>query len=448
MGINKITKFRIEKGMRVFLVVWFGQTVSVIGSGLTGFALDIWIYQRTGSVTQFALAFLFSQIPPILISPFAGALVDRWNRRYCMILSDLGAGLSTVTISLLLFTGHLHIWHVYIATALSSVFSTLQWPAYSASIPMLVPKEQLNRANGLTELSESLTMLLPPVLGGALLVTIQLQGVILIDFVTFLFSVVTLLSVRFPKIKPDTTEDDSSDTTEEEEKSSLFSDLTYGWKYINSRPGLLALIIFFAASNFILAIVSVLLTPLVLSFTSAATLGLILTIDGVGMLVGTLVISTRRGPTRQIYTILGFQMLGGLCILVTGLRTSAPLIAVAAFLFAFGSPMINCSSQVIWQKKVPQEIQGRVFAVERMIISSLQPIAYIASGPLADRVFEPLMAANGLLAGSIGQIIGVGKGRGIGLLFMIMGVLSILISVIAFQYRRLRFLEDELVDQI
>lgn len=447
MGINKMAKYRIGKGMRVFLIVWFGQTVSVIGSGLTGFALDIWIYQRTGSVTQFALAFLFSQLPPILISPFAGALVDRWNRRYCMILSDLGAGLSTVTIALLLFTGHLQIWHVYIATTLSSVFSTLQWPAYSASIPMLVPKEQLNRANGLTELSESLTMLLPPVLGGALLVTIQLQGVILIDFVTFLFSVVTLLSVRFPKIKPDSTEDDSSDTTGEE-KSSLLGDLTYGWKYINSRPGLLALIIFFAASNFILAIVSVLITPLVLSFTSPATLGLILTIDGVGMLVGTLVISTRKGPTRQIYTILGFQMLGGLCILVTGLRTSIPLVAVAAFLFAFGSPMINCSSQVIWQRKVPQEIQGRVFAVERMIISSLQPIAYIASGLLADRVFEPLMAANGLLAGSIGQIIGVGKGRGIGLLFMIMGVVSILISVIAFQYPRLRFLEDELLDQI
>ncbi|MCP6762151.1 MAG: MFS transporter [Fischerella sp. CENA71] len=435
-----MTKYRLEKGMRVFLIIWFGQMVSVIGSGLTGFALDIWIYQRTGSVTQFAFAFVFSQLPPILISPFAGALVDRWNRRYCMILSDLGAGLSTLAIALLLFAGNLQIWHIYIATALSSIFGSFQWPAYSASIPMLVPKEHLNRANGLTELAGALTMLLPPVLGGALLVTINLQGVILIDFITFLVSIVTLLSVRFPKMK--------TDTTEEVKKISLLADVIYGWKYITSRPGLLALIYFFAASNFVLAIVSVLLTPLVLSFTSPAILGLILSIDGVGMLVGTLVVTTRKGPTRQIYTILGFQMLGGLCILVTGLRTSAPLIAVAAFLFAFGSPIINCSSQVIWQRKVAPEVQGRVFALEQMIVGSLQPVAYIVSGPLADRVFEPLMAANGLLAASLGQIIGVGKGRGIGLLFIVMGIISMLISVIAFQYRHLRFLEDELLDQI
>lgn len=438
MGVNKMAKYRIEKGMRVFLMVWFGQMVSIIGSGFTGFALDIWIYQHTGSVTQFAFAFVFSQLPPIFVSPVAGALVDRWNRRYCMIISDLGAGLSTLAIAILLFAGHLQIWHIYIATALSSIFGTLQWTAYSASIPMLVPKEHLNRVNGLTELAEALTMLLPPVLGGALLVTIQLQGIFIVDFITFLFSIVTLLSVRFPKTK----------TTEEVEKSSLLADITYGWKYIASRPGLLALIIFFAASNFILAIVSVLLTPLILSFTSPAILGLILSIDGVGMLVGTLVVSTRQGATRQIRTILGFQMLGGLCILVTGLRTSAPLIAVAAFLFAFGSPIINCSSQIIWQRKVAPEVLGRVFAVERMIVGSLQPVAYIISGPLADRVFEPLMAVNGLLAGSIGQIIGVGKGRGIGLLFMVMGIFSMLISVIAFQYPRLRFLEDELLDQI
>lgn len=433
-------KHRIEQRMRTFILVWFGQMVSLIGSGLTSFALDIWIYQRTGSVTQFALAFLFSQVPPILVSPFAGALVDRWNRRYCMIISDCGSGLSIVVIALLLFTNRLEIWHVYIATAVSSIFNAFQWPAYSASITTLVPKQHLTRANGLVELGDALKMLLPPVLGGALLVTIKLQGVILIDFITFLFSMITLLSVKFPNIK--------NTSIEEAGKSSLFAEVAYGWNYITSRPGLLGLLIFFGACNFILAIVSVLLTPLVLSFTSPATLGIILFIDGIGMLIGTVVISTGKLPSRQIYSILGFQMLGGLCILVTGLSTSVALIAVAAFLFAFGSPIINCSSQIIWQRKVAPEVQGRVFAVERMIVSALQPIAYIIAGPLADRVFEPLMAANGKLAGSIGQIIGVGTGRGVGLLFMIMGAISILISIGAYQFPRLRLLEDELPDQI
>jgi hypothetical protein len=207
-------------------------------------------------------------------------------------------------------------------------------------------------------------------------------------------------------------------------------------------------VIFFAASNFVLAIVSVLLTPLVLSFASPAVLGIILSTDGIGMLIGTLFISVGKAPTRQMPSILGFQMLGGLCILATGLRDSVSLITVAAFLFAFGSPIINCCSQVIWQRKVAPEVQGRVFAVERMIVSALQPIAYIIAGPLADRVFEPLMAANGFLADSIGQLIGVGHGRGIGLLFMVMGMVSMLISIIAFQYPRLRLLEDELSDQL
>jgi MFS transporter, DHA3 family, macrolide efflux protein len=425
-------KHSIEKGMRVFILVWFGQMVSVIGSGLTGFALDIWVYQRTESVTKFALASLFSMLPALLVSPVAGALVDRWNRRNCMIISDCGSGLSILVIACLLFSGRLQVWHIYIAGAISSIFTAFQWPAYNAAIPQLVPKELLPRANGMTELADALKMLLPPVLGGALLVTIQLQGVMLIDFITFLFSIVTLLSVRFPNTK--------TTSTKEVKKASLFSEISYGWKYIISRPGLLGLIIFFAASNFILAIVGVLLTPLVLSFTSPAVLGIILFTDGIGMLVGTIVISSRGGPSRLIYSILGFQMLGGLCILVTGLRTSAPLIGVAAFLFAFGSPIVNCSSQAIFQ--------GRVFAVEGMIVGSLQPLAYIIAGPLADRVFEPLMAANGLLAGSIGQVIGVGRGRGIGLLFMVMGTISMLISIIAYQYPRLRLLEDELVDQI
>jgi MFS transporter, DHA3 family, macrolide efflux protein len=433
-------KHSIEKGMRVFILVWFGQMVSVIGSGLTGFALDIWVYQRTESVTKFALASLFSMLPALLVSPVAGALVDRWNRRNCMIISDCGSGLSILVIACLLFSGRLQVWHIYIAGAISSIFTAFQWPAYNAAIPQLVPKELLPRANGMTELADALKMLLPPVLGGALLVTIQLQGVMLIDFITFLFSIVTLLSVRFPNTK--------TTSTKEVKKASLFSEISYGWKYIISRPGLLGLIIFFAASNFILAIVGVLLTPLVLSFTSPAVLGIILFTDGIGMLVGTIVISSRGGPSRLIYSILGFQMLGGLCILVTGLRTSAPLIGVAAFLFAFGSPIVNCSSQAIFQRKVASEVQGRVFAVEGMIVGSLQPLAYIIAGPLADRVFEPLMAANGLLAGSIGQVIGVGRGRGIGLLFMVMGTISMLISIIAYQYPRLRLLEDELVDQI
>lgn len=435
-----MVKHHANTGMRVFLIVWLGQLVSVIGSGLTTFALNVWVYQHTGSVTQFALISLCSQLPSILISPLAGALVDRWNRRWAMIISDAGAGLSIMAIALLFATGHLKIWHIYIACATSSIFSAFQWPAYSAAIPLLVPKQHLGRISGMTQLGESVAQLISPALGGVLLISIHLQGVLLIDVVTFLFSLVTLFLVQFPNVK--------TIATPEEGKTSLLQEVVYGWKYITARPGLLGMLMFFTADNFFTGIFNVLFTPFVLSFASPTTLGVILSIEGIGLLVGSLVVSAWGGPSRLIHGLFVFQMLGSVCILVDGLRTSVALVAVATFLFSFGAPIFNSCSHVIWQKKVALKVQGRIFAVRRTIACISLPLAYLIAGPLAEQVFQPLMSANGPLASSIGKLIGVGPGRGIGLLFIVLGVLSLLIPVVAYQYPPLRFVEDELPDAI
>jgi MFS transporter, DHA3 family, macrolide efflux protein len=431
--------YKSKSGMAVFTLVWLGQMVSIIGSGLTSFALDVWVYQHTRSVTQFALASLCTLLPPLLLSPIAGALVDRWNRRWCMILSDCGTALCVVAIAILVFSNRLEVWHVYIAVAIASTFGAFQSPAYHASIAMLVPKSHLHRANSMIQTGDALAMLLPPVLGGFLLVSLGLPGVIAIDFGTFLFSIVTLLLVRIPDPEP---------TAETDRPISFWAEVVYGWKYIQARPGLMGLMLLFVVGNFVLAIVSQLIAPLVLSFAKADVLGLVYAIDGIGMLLGTLLIGMGKTPKRQVSAILGFQLLGGFCLLLTGLQASIPAIALATFLFSFGSTIINISSQYIWQTKVAPNVQGRVFAVERMLGSSLQPFAYILVGPLADRVFEPLMAVDGALASSVGQIIGVGAGRGIGLMFILMGAMTIVTTVAGYQYPRLRLLEDELADQI
>jgi MFS transporter, DHA3 family, macrolide efflux protein len=435
-----MTKQLKNTGIGIFTSIWLGQMVSIIGSGLTSFALDIWVYQHTKSVTLFAFASLCTMLPPLLLSPIAGVLVDRWNRRRCMIISDCGAGVSIMAIALLVFSGRLEVWHVYVATAIASTFGTFQSPAYHASIAMLVPKDNLPRANGMIQVGDSLAMLLPPILGGFLLVTVGLPGVIAIDFTTFIFSIFILLIIRIPE--PQITEPDST------KKTSLIAEMIYGWTYIKDRPGLMGLMILFAINNFVLAIVSQLITPLVLSFASAQVLGFVYAIDGIGMLFATLLISIGRAPSRQVSAILGFQLLSGICLFVTGLQPSFPPIALATFLFGFGSTIINISSQYIWQTKVAANVQGRVFAVERMISSSLQPLAYILVGPLADRVFEPLMAVNGLLASTVGQIVGVGAGRGIGLMFIILGAINTIVTIVGYQYPRLRFLENELADQV
>lgn len=433
-------QYTAPRAIQVFTLIWLGQLVSLFGSGLTGFALGVWVYQRTGSATQFALISLFTQLPGLLISPLAGAIVDNWNRRWAMLLSDSGAALSTLVIALLLFAERLEVWHIYLAVAISSTFSAFQEPAYSSAITLLVPKQHLCRASGMMQMAESIARLFAPVLAGILVITIQIQGVILLDFATFVFAVVTLLSVRFPEA--------NTTTLTKAGKCLLLHEAAYGWTYITARPGLLGLLIFLAASNFLVGMVEVLVTPLVLSFASTAVLGTVLSFGGSGMLMGSLVLIWWAGPKQRIHGILGGELVSGLCILLAGLHPSALLVAVTAFIFFFSQSLVKVSSQTIWQTKVLLDVQGRVFAVKRTLTWSSLPFAYLVAGPLADRVFEPLMATDGLLAGSIGQIIGVGSGRGIGLLFITLGTLAIVATVAAYKYPRLRFLEDELPDVI
>lgn len=433
-------RFRIFREMRVFLLVWFGQLVSLIGSGLTSFALGVWVYQRTGSVTQFSLILLFALLPGILISPVAGALVDRLNRRWCMIVSDSGAGIITVAIALLLATNSLALWHLYLAVGLSSAFKAFQLPAYTASTALLVPKEQFPRASGMVQSAEACAQLISPLLAGVLLGIVQLTGILLIDFVTFLFAVTTLLLVRFP--------DALTAATSEEGKGSLWREATYGLTYIALRPGLLVLLIVFALDNFVTGLVEVLFTPLMLTFASVTQLGTIQSLGGVGMLLGSLAMSIWGGPRPLIRGIFAFNILSHLCVLAVGLRTSVALFALASFLFFFSLPIVNGCCDAILLRKVATDVQGRVFAAINMICWSSIPLAYVVAGTLADKIFEPLMAKNGLLAGSVGQIIGVGPGRGIGLLFIVMELLVMPIIIAAYRYPRLWFVEDELPDVV
>ena len=434
-----MTQHPKNPGMAVFIIVWFGQTISLIGSGLTNFALGVWVYQETGSVTQFGLISLFASLPIILISPVAGAFIDRWSRRQVMVLSDFGAGLSTAVIALLLNIGHLATWHIYIATAVGSFFSAFQWPAYIAATTSLVSKENLSRANGMRQVGNAAAQLISPLLAGVLLATIHLQGIMLIDFVTFIFAQVTLVIVRFPKRIVD---------IHRAEKNSLLKEVRYAFTYLLNRKGLLSLLIFFAVNNFILGSVQMLVTPLVLSFASSEALGLILTVGGLGMLAGSIVMSTFKDPQRYIRNIFCFTFLGGLCIIAVGYYKSVNLLALIAFLIFFGQPIINSSTFIIFQNKVNPNVQGRVFALLGAISSASLPLAYVFSGFIADHIFEPLMAQGGLLAGSIGQIIGVGPGRGIGLMFMFMGALNVLITIITYYYPPIRFLENQIPDCI
>jgi MFS family permease len=423
----------------VFLALWAGQLVSLIGSGVTTFALGVWVYQRSGSVTHLSLLSLFGVLPTILLLPVAGALVDRWDRRAALLLSDLGAGLMSLSIALLLVTGCLTLIPIYAAVAGASISAAFRWPAFSAAVSQLVPREQLGRAGGMVQMAEAASLLLSPILAGALIGRIGLEGILLIDVASFLVACATIAAIRLPRPRA------SADAPRE---GALLPDLSFGWTYLRARPGLLGLLLLFAGTNFMGGMVIVLATPMILSFASPGELGTALTIGGSGMLFGTLVMSLWGGPRRRVEGVLGAEILSGAAIALCGLVRSIPGIAAGAFLLFFLNAIVNASSQALWQSKVALDVQGRVFAVRRMVALSSQPLAFLVAGPLADRVFEPLLAEGGALRATAGRLVGVGPGRGIALLFVVLGAGMTLVSILARSYPRLRRLEDELPDAL
>ncbi len=430
----------LAPGFRTFLLIWLGQMISVTGTGLTGFALGVWVYQRTGSVTQFSLIALFTTLPGILFSPLAGALVDRWDRRWAMFLSDAGAATCTLSMCVLLFFGRLEVWEIYILMGLSSTVTAFMWPAYSAATTLLVPKAHLARASGMVQIADAVAQIGAPALAGFLMGIVPIFSILLVDFLTYLFALATLLMTRFPK--PEAAPGPRA------QRPSLLREAGFGWTFIVTRPGLLGLLLYFAAINFVTGFAQVLFTPLVLSVTTTAVLGLIWSVGGIGFLAGSLAMSVWGGPRRRILGILGAGLVEGLMLMAIGLPPRLILIGAAACLFFMAEPVIGACSQATWQVKTPPEVQGRVFAVRRMIAWSALPLSYLLAGPLADRVFTPLLVEGGPLAASVGRLIGVGPARGIALFFVITGILVIAATAVGYFYPRLRRLEAELPDVV
>ncbi|HEX2078466.1 MAG TPA: MFS transporter [Longimicrobium sp.] len=425
--------------MRAFLIVWAGQLVSIIGSGLTSFALGVWVFERTGSATAFAVISVMATVPAILLSPLAGAVVDRHDRRAVLIASDTAAALSTGVLALLLFTGRLEVWHVWAGAAVTSACSAFQWPAISAATTLLVPKAQLGRAAGLTQFAAAMGPVLSPLLAVGLVGVVGLHGVIALDAATFVFSVATLLLVSIPR---------PQGTPTAPPEATLRRDLTFGWRYVRARPGLVHLMVLFTGMNVVAEVMTSLFAPMVLSRGSREALGAAMSAGGAGMLLGVLLLTATGGPRNRVRGVAVFGALLGAGVLVAGAGPSAFYWALGSALIGFSAPLVNGASQEIWQRKVPPEAQGRVFALRRMVAWSAAPLTALTVGPLADRVFEPAMRPGGALSGLLGGVLGTGSGRGIALMLMLAGAGMGLIVLRAWASPRLRHLEDEIPDAI
>jgi MFS family permease len=433
-------KQSILNGMRGFTVIWFGQFTSMLGSSMTNFALTIWAWETTGAATALALTGLAFVLPNIIVYPIAGALVDRWNRKLVMMLSDLAAGIGTIAILVLFTVGSLQIWHLYIIFTFMGLFQSFQFPAYSAAVSTMLDKEQYGRASGMLSLAQNASGILAPVAAGVLLGVIGTGGIMIFDVITFIIAIGALLIVRIPQ---------PSISVEKNGKSSLLEDSIFGFRYILARKGLLGLQLAFFLINFTGSLCFPLLAPMVLSQTGNNTviLGTVRSAFGAGGVVGGVILSAWGGPKKKVNGVLlgmAFSSLLGFTLL--GLAGSVYLWVAGAFIMMAFNPIINGSNQAIWQSKVPPEMQGRVFSARAFIALVSQPIAMAITGPLADGFLLPGMMEGGSLARLFGWLIGVGPGEGISLLFFIMGLIGAVFGLAAYTFKQVRNVEELLPD--
>ena len=308
--------------------------------------------------------------------------------------------------------------------------------AYTAAIDQLVPQRYLGQDNGIVQFGSAPGRLFALFLGGVLIITVGLDGVFIIDFVTFLFAISTLLFIRFPN------------TLFRTQEEPLIKEIRRGGDYIVKRKGLVAMIVFFALVNFFLSIVTVLSMPLVLAFESAAVLGGVAAMLGAGMLVGGVLMGFWGGAERRMTGMIVFVGVSGLASIIMGLQPSAVYAAVGFFGLGITGALVDAHWRTLIQTKVGLELQGRVLSTNRMMALSTMPLGALAAGPLVDRVFEPLMINETLVASTVGAFIGAGPGRGIALLMITVGLLRIVLALAGYSYKPLRNMEDDLPDAV
>ncbi|MFI1380571.1 amino acid adenylation domain-containing protein [Embleya sp. NPDC020886] len=409
--------------LRKFALVALGQLLSMMGSGLSTLVLSIWVLDRTGSLTSFAVVSAIGLLPGILVGPLAGAVADRWDRRKVMLASDTTAGLSMAALVLLMHGDGLRLWHVCLVVSVTSVAGAFQRPAYLAAVAQLVPKRYLGHAAGIGQLGVGAGLVFSPMLGAALIDPIGIDGVLLVDTGTFAIGALTLLLVRFPNLMFRVREE------------TFGTEIRNGWRYITRRPGLRAALRFFVVDHVFYTLGFAVITPMLLAEQSDSVLGLALGAGGVGALLGSVLMGLWGGTARRSHGMLVSMAVGSFAMILVGISTVPALIVVGMFLVGFGESLAEGHWIAIVQSKVGFELQGRVLSLFITLMMLTMPLGYLVVGPLAERFVQPLFESEG-------------PGRGLALLVVVSGLLQLAWSVRGWFDARLRLIEDELPDAI
>ncbi len=421
--------------LRPYLLLWGTQSLSALGSGMTSYALVLWLYLRSGSALGTALLSICSYAPYVVMSIFAGALSDRWNKKRTMLVCDLLAALSTVVVFLLIRADALSAWHLYALNALNGLMNTIQQPASEVAATRLIPKDDYQKTSGLRSFSQSLNSILTPILATALFAFAGINSVIVVDLMTFALAFVTLMFfIHIPE---------GNAPKQAEEK--LLAAARKGIAWIKENPLILTLILYLASINLVASVYNAALPAMLLSKPNGgeAVLGIVNTCVGIATLAGSVLVTLLPVPKNRVKVIsltLLFSMSSENFLLAFG-RT--PLIwcigAVLGWLFI---PLMNANLDVIFRSSIPLDMQGRVYSCRNTLQFCTIPIGYLLGGLFVDKVFEPLMAAQSPHS-PLAFLFGDSKGAGAAMLFFIIGLVGVLVCLIFnFKLRNYRWREN------
>lgn len=436
--------FRRPSGMRGIFVIWLGQIISGVASGITAVALPIWILSFTeGSGTAIGIWEFFFFGSYLIVVQFAGVLIDRYNRKVMMLIYDVSSLFSIAILLVLETSGQLDLWHLYAAAVVQGVGFAFQSPSYSAAITTMVSKKQYVRANGLMSLLYDIPEIFAPILAGTLVVVIGLRGILAVNLAAFFFSIGTLLLVIVPST-PHTVEGEIS-------RSRLLKEVLYGIKYIVDRPGLLGIELIFLFGNFFsgIALSVAALYPMILLRTGNNTeaVGLIQSTGALAVVAMGIFLSTWGGIRKPVRAILLGWILSsvfGLALLGVGQVIAIWLVAIVVD--SIFNPVVNVAIETFLQTKVAPDVQGRVFAASDFLAQAMIPITPLVAGFLGDQIFEPAMAEGGSLVNLFGWLVGTGPGSGFALLIFLCGMSGLLIGLSGYLVPEIRNIDRTMPD--
>ena len=419
-----------ERKFSNFILLWATQTLSRLGSSLTPFALILWAYDKTGSALSTALLTVSSYVPYILLSLPVGTLTDRMNKKRLMLISDTAAAICTLTILFVWLSGNLELWHLYLVNAITGTAQTFQQPASEVATTLVTPEDKYQKAGSLNALAYSVINMASPVIATALYSVGGLTLVIIVDLSTFTVAFLSLLLfVKIPEMK-----------SEKREDSHIMMDLKEALCFLRTNMGILQVILFLAAINFVASIYDAALPAMILSFESESILAAVQSTAGIAMIIGSAIATIMPAPKSRVKIII--------ISLFISMSTENFMLAffrnpimwcLGAFLGWLCIPVMNTNLDALMRSNIPSGIQGRVYSARNMLQFFTIPLGYLAGGFLVDTVFEPFMSDKSNTV--LNQLFGTGKGSGSAFLFAVIGVTGVLVCIVFSRLGNMRKLE-------